>query len=96
MYIAKTTKQIDKGTLDFYEGKKYTFLIFLAHVIPGLVLGITWLLPIIPGPILISVAVSLTAAGMDLTLDLCHVCDISLLLFGKNIKKQLLFYKKHN
>ncbi|CAB3253307.1 unnamed protein product [Arctia plantaginis] len=43
-----------------------------AHVIPGLILGVTWLLPIIPGPILLSIAVSLTAAGMDLTLDLCH------------------------
>ncbi|CAB3234052.1 unnamed protein product [Arctia plantaginis] len=47
-------------------------LIIVSHVIPGLILGVTWLLPVIPGPILLSIAVSLTAAGMDLTLDLCH------------------------
>ena len=34
---------------------------------------ISWLLPIIPGPLLLTLAVALTAAGMDLTLDLCYV-----------------------
>ncbi|KAI8439397.1 hypothetical protein MSG28_013200 [Choristoneura fumiferana] len=34
----------------------------------------TWLTTsVVPGPILLTIAVALTAAGMDLTLDLCYV-----------------------
>ncbi|XP_026725779.1 vesicular glutamate transporter 2.2-like isoform X2 [Trichoplusia ni] len=48
------------------------YFIFLSHVIPGLVVCISWMLPIAPGPLLLTIAVGLTAAGMDLTLDLCY------------------------
>ncbi|KAH9639339.1 hypothetical protein HF086_012949 [Spodoptera exigua] len=48
------------------------YFILVSHVIPGLLLCVAWMLPIIPGPLLLTIAVALTAAGMDLTLDLCY------------------------
>ncbi|KAJ8715049.1 hypothetical protein PYW08_005030 [Mythimna loreyi] len=48
------------------------YFIIVSHVIPGLLICISWILPIIPGPVLLTLAVALTAAGMDLTLDLCY------------------------
>ncbi|XP_028162768.1 sialin-like [Ostrinia furnacalis] len=48
------------------------YFIVVSHVIPGLMVSICWLLPMVPGPILLTIAVALTAAGMDLTLDLCY------------------------
>lgn len=46
---------------------------FPAHIIPGLLVSSSWLFSIYPGPILLTVAVALTGAGMDVTLDLCYV-----------------------
>ncbi|KAL0821742.1 hypothetical protein ABMA28_005165 [Loxostege sticticalis] len=48
------------------------YFIVISHVIPGLMVSICWLLPVVPGPILLTIAVALTAAGMELTLDLCY------------------------
>ncbi|XP_059052674.1 sialin-like [Achroia grisella] len=48
------------------------YFIVISHVIPGFLICICWLLSIVPGPILITISVALTAAGMDLTLDLCY------------------------
>ncbi|XP_060804999.1 sialin [Amyelois transitella] len=50
--------------------RKY-FVIF-SHVIPGILISICWLLPVVPGPILLSTAIALTAVGMEMTLDLCY------------------------
>ncbi|CAH4030041.1 unnamed protein product [Pieris brassicae] len=52
--------------------KKY--FIVVSHVIPGVLISTAWLVPINPGPVLLTIAVALTAAGMDLTLDICYVC----------------------
>ncbi|XP_075980470.1 sialin-like isoform X2 [Anticarsia gemmatalis] len=48
------------------------YFILVSHVIPGVMVTSTWMLHVIPGPVLLSTAVALTAAGMDLTMDLCH------------------------
>ncbi|CAH0400877.1 unnamed protein product [Chilo suppressalis] len=48
------------------------YFIVVSHVIPGIIVSVCWLLPVIPGPILLTTAVALTASGMDLTLDLCY------------------------
>ncbi|XP_031764704.2 sialin-like [Galleria mellonella] len=48
------------------------YFIIVSHVIPGLLVFVTWLFPVVPGPILLTISVTLTAAGMDLTLDLCY------------------------
>ncbi|PZC71005.1 hypothetical protein B5X24_HaOG214449 [Helicoverpa armigera] len=48
------------------------YFIIVSHVIPGMLVCVSWLLPIVPGPFLLTLAVALTAAGMDLTLDLCY------------------------
>ncbi|XP_045523555.1 sialin-like isoform X3 [Pieris brassicae] len=50
--------------------KKY--FIVVSHVIPGVLISSAWLVPINPGPVLLTIAVALTAAGMDLTLDICY------------------------
>ncbi|KPJ13855.1 Vesicular glutamate transporter 1 [Papilio machaon] len=44
----------------------------IAHVIPGIMISILWLFPAIPGPTILTLAVALTAAGMDSTFDICY------------------------
>ncbi|KAJ2945608.1 hypothetical protein O0L34_g432 [Tuta absoluta] len=48
------------------------YFIVVSHVVPGVIVASTWTTTVVPGPILLTIAVSLTAAGMDLTLDLCY------------------------
>ncbi|XP_073961721.1 sialin-like isoform X1 [Choristoneura fumiferana] len=49
------------------------YIVIVSHVSPGLLVMSTWLTTsVVPGPILLTIAVALTAAGMDLTLDLCY------------------------
>ncbi|XP_047992696.1 sialin-like isoform X4 [Leguminivora glycinivorella] len=48
------------------------YFIVVSHVIPGLLIMCTWFVVQIPGPILLTTAVALTAAGTDLTFDLCY------------------------
>ncbi|XP_013179820.1 PREDICTED: sialin-like isoform X3 [Papilio xuthus] len=50
--------------------RKYT--IFVSHVLPGMMISILWLFPAIPGPTILTLAVALTAAGMDSTFDICY------------------------
>ncbi|XP_030040395.2 sialin isoform X2 [Manduca sexta] len=48
------------------------YFIVVSHVLPGMIVAFSWFLPVVPGPVLLTIAVALTAAGMDLTLDLCY------------------------
>nr|XP_032519169.1 sialin-like [Danaus plexippus plexippus] len=48
------------------------YFIVVSHVIPGTLVSTSWLLPINPGPVLLTAATALTAAGMDFTLDICY------------------------
>ncbi|XP_053610399.1 sialin-like [Plodia interpunctella] len=48
------------------------YFVIVSHVIPGIIIAICWLLPVVPGPVLLTIAIALTAAGMDITLDLCY------------------------
>ncbi|XP_045451460.1 sialin-like [Melitaea cinxia] len=48
------------------------YFIVVSHVLPGLLVSTTWFFPNNPGPILLTTAIALTAAGMDLTLDICY------------------------
>ncbi|KAM3965874.1 sialin [Aphomia sociella] len=48
------------------------YFIVVSHVIPGFLVSISWLFRVVPGPILLTICVALTAAGMDLTFDLCY------------------------
>ncbi|XP_068617951.1 probable small intestine urate exporter [Battus philenor] len=48
------------------------YFIFVSHVIPGVLVSSLWLFPAIPGPTILTLAVALTAAGMDLTFDICY------------------------
>ncbi|XP_064073581.1 sialin-like isoform X1 [Vanessa tameamea] len=50
--------------------RKY-FIVF-SHVLPGILVSMAWFLPINPGPVLLTTAIAFTAAGMDLTLDICY------------------------
>lgn len=51
----------------------YCALVSAAHVLPGLLVSSCWMFPVFPGPILLTIAVAMTAAGMDMTYDLCYV-----------------------
>ncbi|XP_013138670.1 PREDICTED: uncharacterized protein LOC106103438 [Papilio polytes] len=48
------------------------YIIFVSHVIPGIMISTLWLFPAIPGPTILTLAVALTAAGMDSTFDICY------------------------
>ncbi|XP_069361031.1 sialin-like isoform X2 [Maniola hyperantus] len=48
------------------------YFIVVSHVIPGFLVSMAWLVPVNPGPVLLTTAIVLTAAGMDLTLDICY------------------------
>ncbi|XP_049875917.1 sialin-like [Pectinophora gossypiella] len=48
------------------------YIVVVSHVLPGLLVASTWVTHLVPGPILLTMAVALTAAGMDLTLELCY------------------------
>ncbi|XP_072944848.1 sialin-like isoform X2 [Epargyreus clarus] len=48
------------------------YFIIVSHVIPGFLVLSMWTVASLPGPIILTMAISLTAAGMDLTLDICY------------------------
>ncbi|XP_039756672.1 sialin-like [Pararge aegeria] len=48
------------------------YFIVVSHVISGFLVSMAWVVPINPGPVLLTAAIVLTAAGMDLTLDICY------------------------
>ncbi|XP_038222616.1 sialin-like [Zerene cesonia] len=48
------------------------YFIIVSHVIPGLIVSMAWFVPFAPGPTILTIAVTLTAAGMDLIFDICY------------------------
>ncbi|XP_050666162.1 vesicular glutamate transporter 1-like [Leptidea sinapis] len=50
----------------------WKYVVVVSHVVPGLLISMVWVIPVNPGPTMLTIAVVLTAAAMDITLDLCY------------------------